>query len=72
MCLAIPGTIESIDGTTGMNDYGGVSRKAELSLVPQARVGDRVIVHAGFAIAVLDEKAADEILRAVRETRVYG
>lgn len=72
MCLAIPGTIASIDGKTGMVDYGGVLRRAELMLVPGAAVGDKVLVHASFAIAKLDEKAAEEIFGAVAETRLYG
>ena len=72
MCLAIPGTIASIDGKAGMIDYGGVSARAELMLVPEAKVGDKVIVHAGFAIAILDECAAAEMQRAIEETRFHG
>ncbi len=71
LCLAVPGTITSIDGKYGVIDYGGVSRRAELMLVPQAVIGDKVLVHAGFAISVLDEKAAEEIFRAVEETKLY-
>lgn len=67
MCLAVPGVIRRIEGEEAVIDYGGVSRRAELTVLPNARVGDRVLVHAGFAIAVLDERAGDELLRLERE-----
>lgn len=69
MCLAVAGTIVSIDGEEAVIDYGGARRCAELTLVPQARVGDRVMVHAGFAIAVLDEQAGEELMRLIAETQ---
>lgn len=72
MCLAIPGRLNSIDGAEGIIDYGGVQRRAELCLVPDAKVGDRVLVHAGFAIAVLDQKAGEELERLVRETQCFA
>lgn len=72
MCLAIPGRLSAIDGTEGVIDYGGVTKHAELCLVPDARVGDRVLIHAGFAIAVLDEKAGDELELLLRETESFG
>lgn len=72
MCLAIPGTVVEIDGDEGVIDYGGVRRRAELTLVPQVRRGDRVIVHAGFAIAVLDEQAGEELMRLTAETEFRG
>lgn len=71
MCLAIPGTIISIEGKLGTVDYGGVRRRAELLLVPEAAVGDKVLVHAGFAISILDERAAEEIMGAVKATKLY-
>lgn len=46
--------------------------RAELMLVPEAAVGDKVLVHAGFVISVLDEKSAKKIMRAVEETKFYG
>ncbi len=67
MCLAIPGKILSIDGTTAKVDYGdGTVRNADISLV-DASVGEYVIVHAGFAIQILDEKEAKETLTLFRE-----
>jgi hydrogenase expression/formation protein HypC len=67
MCLAIPGKILAIAGTTAKVDFGGVTRDAELTLVPDASVGDYVLVHAGFAIQVLCEEEALETLQLFRE-----
>jgi hydrogenase expression/formation protein HypC len=67
MCLAIPGRIIEIDGATARIDFGGVTREANVSLVPQATVDTYVLVHAGFAIEVLDEHEAEETLRLFRE-----
>lgn len=62
MCLAVPGRIERTDGEglsrTGRVDFGGVAREVSLSCVPEARVGDWVIVHVGFALSVLEESEA--------------
>lgn len=63
MCLAIPGRIEEIRGEsllerTGKIDFGGARKEVCLAYVPEANVGDYVIVHAGFAISVLDEEEA--------------
>ena len=69
MCLAIPGRIVEIDKKKeyATIDYGdGTKRKVNVSLV-DARVGDYVLVHAGFAIQVLDEKEAQETLDLFRE-----
>ena len=69
MCLAIPGKIIKIDAKTqsAMVDYGsGTKRKANVSLV-EVKKGDYVLVHAGFAIQVLDESEAKETLSLFRE-----
>jgi len=62
MCLAIPTLIKSIDGQHARVEIGGVERTISLALTPEARVGDYVIVHTGFAIGVLDEQEAQETL----------
>ncbi len=67
MCLAVPGRIAEIDGATARVDFGGVTRDASLTLVPEASVGDYVLVHAGFAIEVLDENEAAETLELFRD-----
>ena len=50
MCLAVPGKIVEINGNTAVIDYGGVKREARIDFIPDAKVGDYVIVHTGFAI----------------------
>lgn len=71
MCLAIPGKIvdrRDDRGTTmGTIDFGGVRKDVCLAYVPEIEVGDYAIVHAGFAIARLDEAAAMEALRIYAE-----
>ena len=69
MCLAIPGKITKLDQKkqSAVIDYGsGTTRKANVSLV-QVKIGDYVLVHAGFAIQVLDEKEAKETLALFKE-----
>jgi hydrogenase expression/formation protein HypC len=67
MCLAIPSKIIDINDQMGIIDVAGVKREASLLLLEEPRVGDWVIVHAGFAIQKLDEAAAQESLRYLRE-----
>ncbi len=66
MCLGIPMRLVSRDGNVGKAEDGGVSRTVMLDLVPQAVVGQYVIVHAGYAIQTLDPKAAEETLALLR------
>ncbi|MBC7251578.1 MAG: HypC/HybG/HupF family hydrogenase formation chaperone [Anaerolineae bacterium] len=67
MCLAIPTLIKSIDGQQAEVEIGGVRRKISLALTPEAKVGDYVIVHTGFAISVLNEEEAQESLALFAE-----
>lgn len=72
MCLAIPGEILKItdaDPVTRSGDvsFGGVVKEVSLALVPEATVGDYVIVHAGFALNVLDEDEARTTLDYIRQ-----
>jgi len=73
MCLAVPGRIISLSNATdplartGRVDFSGVSREISLAYVPEAKVDDYVIVHAGFALSVLDEEEARASLQAFRE-----
>jgi hydrogenase expression/formation protein HypC len=64
MCLAVPGkllTITAGDMPTGRVDFGGIVREACLACVPDARVGDFVIVHAGYAIRRIDASEAARV-----------
>jgi hydrogenase expression/formation protein HypC len=68
MCLAVPAKIVRLEGSgQGAASYMGSEVKANFSLVPQARPGDWVIIHAGFAISVVDEAEARETLRLFKE-----
>ena len=67
MCLAIPAQIKSIEGFEAEVEVGGVSRKASIMLTPEARVGDYVLLHTGYAINVIDEEEAAETLKLLEE-----
>ncbi len=67
MCLAIPARIESIHDLDAVADMGGVSRTISLWLTPEARVGDYVYLHAGFAISIVDEARALDSLRLLQD-----
>jgi len=67
MCLAVPALVKSIDGDQAEVELGGVARRASLMLTPEAQVGDYVLLHAGYAINVLDEAEAEETLNMLRE-----
>lgn len=67
MCLAIPGKLITVDGMMGIVELGGVRRKTSLQLVPEAVAGDYVLVHAGFAIQVIDAQEARQTLEIFNE-----
>ena len=67
MCLAVPGRIIELDGVNARVDFGGITREANVSLVPEAAVDSYVLVHAGFAIQVLNEAEAEETLSLFRQ-----
>ncbi len=74
MCLGVPGRIIEVQETglmrMGRVDFGGVTREVSLAYVPEAQVGDWVIVHVGFAISRLEEEEALETLQLLGE--VFG
>ena len=67
MCLAIPALIKSIEDKEAEAEIGGISRRISLWLTPEARVGDYVLVHTGYAINVLDQEQAEETLKLLGE-----
>ena len=72
MCLAVPGKITSIAGEdplwrTGRVDFGGVIKEVSLAYVPEAEVGEYVIVHVGFALSRLDESEAKKVFEYLKE-----
>ncbi len=72
MCLAIPGKIETIAGDDallrlGQVNFGGIVKEVSLAYVPEANVGDYVIVHAGFALSRVDEAEAHQVFDYLRQ-----
>jgi hydrogenase expression/formation protein HypC len=71
MCLAVPGKLLSTSGEetlrTGVVSFGGAHKEANLAFVPEAQVGDYVLVHAGFAISVVDAEEAAQTLEYFRQ-----
>jgi len=67
MCLAVPTKIISIDDNIAQVEFGGVLRTVSLDLVPEAKIDDYVLVHAGFAIQIVDEEEALKTLEMFRE-----
>ena len=72
MCLAIPGRIESISDAAGVHrtgsvSFGGVLRDVNLAYVPQAAVGDYVMVHVGFALSVVDAEEAAQVFDYLKQ-----
>jgi hydrogenase expression/formation protein HypC len=72
MCLAVPGKILSIEGTDDLLrsarvDFGGVVKEVSLAYVPEARIGDYVLVHVGFAISIVDEAEAHQVFEYLRQ-----
>jgi hydrogenase expression/formation protein HypC len=72
MCLAVPGRIVSIDGDdlllrSGKVDFSGAVKLVNLAYVPEAKLGDYVLVHVGFAISVVDEAEARLVFQYLKE-----
>ena len=67
MCLAIPLRIAEINGKDGIGEANGLRRKIRLDFIREPKIGDYVIVHAGFAIERMSEAQALENLRAIQE-----
>jgi len=67
MCLAIPVRIVSIDGDAAETEIAGVRRRVSIALTPEAKMGDYVLLHTGYAIGVIDEAEAEETLKLLEE-----
>jgi hydrogenase expression/formation protein HypC len=63
MCLAVPTKIISISGSDAEVEIGGISRRVSIAFTPEAKVGDYVLLHTGYAISVLDPVEAEESLK---------
>ncbi len=72
MCLAVPGKIVDIEGEDpllriGRVSFGGIIKQVNLAYVPEARIGDYVLVHVGFAINRIDEEEASQVFETLRQ-----
>ena len=72
MCLAIPGKLLSIEGEeilerTGKVDFGGIVKEVSLACVPDAEIGQYLLVHVGLALSVIDEEEAQQVFEYLRE-----
>lgn len=77
MCLAIPGKVVSIESDdslsrTGKVSFGGVLKEINLTLVPEAGIGNYVLVHAGFAISTVNEEEANQTFEYLRQIEELG
>ena len=72
MCVAIPALIVSLNGSEAEVDIEGVRRKTSIYLTPEAKVGDYVLMHAGFAIKVIDLQEARETIDLLRQINAAG
>ena len=70
MCLAIPMNVKEINGDMGVVESQGVRRDVGLMLMEDIKVGDWVLIHAGFAISRLNEKEAEETMALLREAEL--
>ncbi len=71
MCLAVIGRIEKIEGELAMAEIMGVRREISVVLVPEIKVGEYVMIHAGFAINQIDEQAAKETEELLKQVFEY-
>ncbi len=74
MCLAVPGKIISIEGDdplirTGKLEFSGVRKEVSLAYVPEAKIGDYAIIHAGFAISLVDDEEARETIGFIKQMK---
>jgi hydrogenase expression/formation protein HypC len=67
MCLAVPVKIVSIEGNEALTEISGVKRRVSIILTPEAKEGDYVLLHTGYALSVIDEAEALETLRLLEE-----
>lgn len=77
MCLAVPGKITSISGSdplirTGKVNFGGIQKEVNLAYTPEAKIGDYVLVHVGFAISTINEVEAQRVFEYLQQMNELG
>ena len=72
MCLAIPALIKLIEDKEAEAEIGGIARRISLWLTPEAKVGDYVLLHTGYAINIIDQEQAEETLQLLEEIAAFA
>lgn len=72
MCLAVPGKVIEIQDMLATVEINGVTRKVSLMLLPETKLGEFVLVHAGFAIQAIDEEEVRKTLELFKELEQYA
>jgi len=72
MCLGVPMQVKSIENETALCEIDGVQRQASLMMLDDVKIGDYLLIHAGFAIEKIDEEEAQLTLQALREALDMG
>jgi len=72
MCLAIPARIVELEGDNAVVDAMGNCFRAKTTLLPEAKLGDLVLIHAGFAISLVDEEEAKETWQLIAEINAFN
>ena len=72
MCLAVPGKLISVDESpslmrSGRVNFGGIIKEVSLAYVPEAKLGDYVLVHVGFALSIVDEVEANQVFEYLKK-----
>jgi len=67
MCLGVPLKIIKVEGNQALGELAGVARSIDISLLPDVKLGDYVLVHAGFAITKIDETEAQKTLQVLED-----
>ena len=67
MCLAVPARITKIEGTMAEAELGGITRQVSVLFTPDVKIGDYVVMHAGYAINILDQQEAEATFRLLEE-----
>ena len=73
MCLAVPGKLLSIDDNIdpifrkGIVSFGGINKEVNLSMVPEVKIGDYILIHVGVALSIIDEEEAEETMKYLRK-----
>ena len=72
MCLAIPALVTRVEGKEAEVEIGGISRRISLWLTPEAKLGDYVLLHTGYAINIIDQEEAEETLKLLEEIAEFA